>query len=297
MGLVRFAVHAEWLRWNRLLRDCVSLSMAAATIPAIFGRGSRAPLTVSPARRGSTSPRGSRPTLGLQQTLSKEIGLPEAHMSPEEPNPPPQVQVNRTAVFAEQKALADLAARCLAGDAQAWEQLARTQHRKIYGICYRFTGSQSDAEDLTQEAFLKMYRNLASFDPSKGGFTTWLTTLTRNLLVDNYRRSRLERASDSLDESYDGEEDGVTKADRLADGGKSQEQHVVGLELRAQIQEALQQVSPDLREAVILRDLEDMDYKEIADILQVPQGTVKSRISRGRSELARLLKRIEGQVM
>ena len=271
--------------------------MAAATIPAIFGRRSRTPLTVSPARHGSASPRGSRTSPGLQQTLSKEIGLPEAHMSPEEPNSQPQVQGNRAAVLAEQKALADLAARCLAGDAQAWEQLARTQHRKIYGICYRFTGSQSDAEDLTQEAFLKMYRNLASFDPAKGGFTTWLTTLTRNLLVDNYRRSRLERASDSLDESYDGEEDGATKADRLADGGKSQEQHVAGLELRAQIQEALQQVSPDLREAVILRDLEDLDYKEIADILQVPQGTVKSRISRGRSELARLLKRIEGQVM
>ena len=218
-------------------------------------------------------------------------------MSPEEPNSQPQVQGNRAAVLAEQKGLANLAARCLAGDAQAWEQLARTQHRKIYGICYRFTGSQSDAEDLTQEAFLKMYRNLASFDPAKGGFTTWLTTLTRNLLVDNYRRSRLERASDSLDESYDGKEDGATKADRLADGGKSQEQHVAGLELRAQIQGALQQVSPDLREAVILRDLEDLDYKEIADILQVPQGTVKSRISRGRSELARLLKRIEGQVM
>jgi RNA polymerase sigma-70 factor (ECF subfamily) len=220
-------------------------------------------------------------------------------MSPEEPKSQPQAQMqgDRTAALAEQKSLADLAARCLTGDAQAWEQLARTQHRKIYGICYRFTGSQSDAEDLTQEAFLKMYRNLASFDPAKGSFSTWLTTLTRNLLVDNYRRSRLERTSDSLDESYDGEEDGPTKADRLADGGKTQEQHVAGLELKAQIQEALKLVSPDLREAVILRDLEDMDYKDIAEILGVPQGTVKSRISRGRSELARLLKRIEGQVM
>ena len=72
---------------------------------------------------------------------------------------------------------------------------------------------------------------------------------------------------------------------------------MAGLELRAQIQQALAQVSPDLREAVILRDLEDMDYKDIAEILGVPQGTVKSRISRGRSELAKLLKRIEGQVM
>jgi RNA polymerase sigma-70 factor (ECF subfamily) len=233
----------------------------------------------------------------MQQPLLKEIRLTEAHMLPEEPNSHPQVQGDRTAAIAEQKALSVLAARCLAGDALAWEQLARTQHRKIYGICYRFTGSQSDAEDLTQEAFLKIYRNLASFDPAKGGFTTWITTLTRNLLVDNYRRSRLERASDSLDESFDGVEDGATKAERLADGGKTQEQHVAGLELRAQIQEALKQVSPDLRKAVILRDLEDMDYKEIAEILGVPQGTVKSRISRGRSELARLLKRIEGQVM
>lgn len=270
--------------------------MATATIPEVFGRDSRTPLAVSPARRVSTSQVSGRIT-SLQQPLSKEIRLNEAHMSPEEPKSQPQVQGDRTAAIAEQKALADLAVLCLAGDAQAWEQLARTQHRKIYGICYRFTGSQSDAEDLTQEAFLKMYRNLASFDPAKGGFTTWLTTLTRNLLVDNYRRSRLERASDSLDESYDCDDDGPTKAERLTDGGKTQEQHVAGLELRTQIQEALKQVSPDLREAVILRDLEDMDYKEIAEILQVPQGTVKSRISRGRSELARLLKRIEGQVM
>jgi RNA polymerase sigma-70 factor (ECF subfamily) len=270
--------------------------MAAATIPAVFGRGAKAPLAVSTARRGP-SPLGSGRTPGLQQPLLKELRLTEAHMPPEEPKSPPQVQGDRAAALDEQRALADLAALCLAGDAQAWEQLARTQHRRIYGLCYRFTGSQSDAEDLTQEAFLKLYRNLASFDPAKGGFTTWLTTLTRNLLVDNYRRSRLERASDSLDESYDCEDDGPTKAERLADGGKTQEQHVAGLELRAQIQEALQQVSPDLREAVILRDLEDLDYKEIADILGVPQGTVKSRISRGRSELARLLKRIEGQVM
>jgi RNA polymerase sigma-70 factor (ECF subfamily) len=270
--------------------------MAAATIPAVFGRGAKAPLAVSTARRGP-SPLGSGRTPGLQQPLLKELRITEAHMPPEEPKSPPQVQGDRAAALDEQRALADLAALCLAGDAQAWEQLARTQHRRIYGLCYRFTGSQSDAEDLTQEAFLKLYRNLASFDPAKGGFTTWLTTLTRNLLVDNYRRSRLERASESLDESYDCEDDGPTKAERLADGGKSQEQHVAGLELRAQIQEALQQVSPDLREAVILRDLEDLDYKEIADILGVPQGTVKSRISRGRSELARLLKRIEGQVM
>ena len=270
--------------------------MASATIPALFGRCAKTPLAVPPGRFRPT-PVTRDKTHTVQQPLSKEIRLAEAHMSPEEPKSQTQLPGDRTAALAEQKALADLAVRCLAGDGQAWEQLAKSQHRRIYGICYRFTGSQSDAEDLSQEAFLKMYKNLASFDPEKGSFTTWLTTLTRNLLVDNYRRSRLERVSDSLDEGYEGEEDGPTKAERLTDGGKSQEQHVAGLELKAQIQEALKQVSPDLREAVILRDLEDMDYKEIAEILGVPQGTVKSRISRGRSELARLLKRIEGQVM
>lgn len=220
----------------------------------------------------------------------------EARMTPLEPDNGRQ-SPERAAAIAEQKRLAELAARCVAGDAVAWEELARTQHKRIYGICYRFTGSASDAEDLTQEAFLKMFKNLDSFDPTKGGFTTWLTTLTRNLLVDNYRRTRLERASDSLDEPLGDEDGGATKLDRLEDEGRSQHDHVAGLELRAQIQEALKQVSPELREAVILRDLEDMDYKDIAEVLGVPQGTVKSRISRGRSELARLLKRIEGQVM
>jgi RNA polymerase sigma-70 factor, ECF subfamily len=227
--------------------------------------------------------------------------MPDTRLPQDAPDTPAAMPVpipaQRAEALAEQKALADLAARCLQGDAVAWEALAKGQHRRIYGICYRFTGSQSEAEDLTQEVFLKMFRNLSNFDPAKGGFTTWLTTLTRNLLVDNYRRTRMERASDSLDETYDGEEDGPSKGDKLADTGKSQEQLVAGMELRAQIQHALAQVSPDLREAVILRDLEDMDYKEIAEILGVPQGTVKSRISRGRAELAKLLKRIEGQVM
>ena len=275
--------------------------MAAATIPAVFGHPTGSPWNTP------------RTTPGPKPSVKQEVRH-VTRMSPQEPQPgtqpgstiPPQapsappsaaLSPERSAAIAEQKALAELAARCLAGDPQAWEQLATTQHRRVYGICYRFTGSQSDAEDLTQETFLKMYRNLASFDPTKGGFTTWLTTLTRNLLVDNYRRTRLERASDSLDETYDGEDDGPSRAERLVDGGKTQEQHVSGLQLRAQIQAALQQVSPELREAVILRDLEDMDYKDIAEVLHIPQGTVKSRISRGRSELARLLKRIEGQVM
>ena len=135
----------------------------------------------------------------------QEMRRAEAAGLPEGPKPVPDAapktasQADRAAALAEQQRLAELAARCMAGDAVAWEQLARTQHRRVYGICYRFTGSPTDAEDLTQEVFLKMFRNLDNFDPARGGFTTWLTTLTRNLLVDNYRRTRMDRVSDSLD--------------------------------------------------------------------------------------------------
>lgn len=268
--------------------------MAAATIPAMFERGVPSAWGTGLARR-EPPVRAVRRETGPGGSPMKERAVSETRLGPEEPET--RVGPERAAATAEQAQLAELAARCLAGDAAAWEHLARTQHRRIYGICYRFTGSQTEAEDLTQEVFLKMYRNLGSFDPTKGGFTTWLTTLTRNLLVDNYRRSRLERASDSLDESVDGEDEGPSRAERLADSRPGQEHHVAGLELRAQIQAALKQVSPELREAVILRDLEDMDYKDIAEVLGVPQGTVKSRISRGRSELARLLKGMEGKVM
>ncbi len=198
---------------------------------------------------------------------------------------------------AEQDALALMVRQCLAGDQSAWNRMVAGQHKRVYAICYRFLGDATEAEDITQDVFLKVYRNLSSFDASKGGFQTWITTLTRNLLVDNYRRTRLDRASDSLDEPFSGEEDGPTQAERLADTRQNQEQRFAGLELRAAIQGALTKLSPELREAVILRDLEDLDYKEIAVVLKIPEGTVKSRISRGRAELARLLQRMEGQVV
>ena len=207
---------------------------------------------------------------------------------------PLEVKLQRTPEQeAEQEAVAKLVRQCIAGDPQAWQQLVVSQHRRIYAICYRFTGSPTDAEDLTQDVFLKLYKNLASFDTLKGSFQTWITTLARNLLVDHFRRTRLDRASDSLDASFDGEEDGPTMGDRLADERPSQEQQYARLELKVKVQAALKQLSPELREAVILRDLEDMDYKEIAVVLRIPEGTVKSRISRGRGELARLLQRID----
>jgi RNA polymerase sigma-70 factor, ECF subfamily len=232
--------------------------------------------------------------------------LAPLHSSPQPPSardtllpPHPQVEITlerSPQQIAEQEATLKLVRQCLAGEQQGWQQLVASQHRRIYAICYRFTNSATDAEDLTQDVFIKVYRNLASFDTQKGSFQTWITTLARNLLVDHFRRTRIDRASDSLDASLGTDPDGPSMADRLPDPGPSQEQHVAGLELKATLQHALKQLSPELREAVILRDLEDMDYKEIAQVLHIPEGTVKSRISRGRGELARLLQRIERQI-
>ena len=189
-----------------------------------------------------------------------------------------------------------LVKRCLDGDAGAWTELVAAQQRRVYALCYRFTASAHDAEDLTQDVFIKVYGNLRSFDAAKGSFPTWITTLTRNLLVDHFRRSRQQRATDSLDAGWDQGPD-APRPEPLVDPRSTPLQHAVRKQLECLVQNALARVSPELREAVILRDLQDMDYKEIAQVLSIPQGTVKSRISRGRAELARLLERTKGQVM
>ncbi len=120
--------------------------------------------------------------------------------------------------------------------------------------------------------------------------------MTRNLLVDNFRRTRNQRATSSLDDGWDASDE-LRPVDRLMAGGPSPHESAAKKELAKMVQNALTRVSPELREAVILRDLQDMDYKEIAQVLGIPEGTVKSRISRGRAELARLLERTKREVM
>jgi RNA polymerase sigma-70 factor (ECF subfamily) len=186
--------------------------------------------------------------------------------------------------------------RCMDGDSSAWAELVRAQHRRVYGLCYRFTGNPADAEDLTQDVFLKIYTNLASFDTGRGSLNVWIATMTRNLLVDNFRRTRNQRATSSLDDGWESAEE-LKPIDRLTARGISPHESAASKELAKMVQEALARVSVDLREAVILRDLQDMDYKEIACVLGIPEGTVKSRISRGRAELARLLERNRREVM
>lgn len=178
----------------------------------------------------------------------------------------------------------NLVERCLAGSDVAWEDLVKLHTRRVYAICYRFTSSDSEAQDLSQDVFLRVFKNLKSFRAGEGSFVVWLTRLTRNLLIDHYRRTKLERLTESLEGQAPVLEEKATTFNRT-DG------ILAGREASEVLQAALQKLSPELRETVILRDLEELEYREIALILSVPEGTVKSRLNRGRAELARVLKR------
>lgn len=160
----------------------------------------------------------------------------------------------------------------------------RIHTRRVYGLCYRFTGSDTEAQDLTQEVFLRVFRTLKSFRSAEGSFGTWLSRLTRNLLIDHYRRSRQERITDPIEDQLPVLEQAMASSAR-PDG------LIVGREASEILQAALQRLSPDLRETVILRDLQEMEYREIAQVLNIPEGTVKSRLNRGRAELARILRK------
>lgn len=181
----------------------------------------------------------------------------------------------------------ELVRRCRAGEASAWDALLHAHTRKVYNLCYRFTGRGEEAEDLTQEVFIKIFQTLRTYDTAQGTFSAWLRRVARNHLVDHYRRTKKDRGTSSLEDEL-----GTLEAKRapVAEPVAQVERR----ERKEMLQAALDKLSPDMREAVILRDLQDLDYQEIAQILGVPEGTVKSRINRGRLELARVLKRMEG---
>lgn len=180
--------------------------------------------------------------------------------------------------------------RCLAGEAAAWEELVRTHTRRVYSICYRFGGNEHRAQDLTQEVFLRVFRTLGSYRAGEGSFGVWLARLTRNLLIDNYRREKYERVTGSIEEMLPMIEERSSSTSRA-------DSILAGREASEVLQSALQKLPPELRETVILRDLEELEYREIAEVLQVPEGTVKSRLNRGRAELGRLLKRHQAALL
>jgi RNA polymerase sigma-70 factor (ECF subfamily) len=180
----------------------------------------------------------------------------------------------------------ELVRRCLAGENSAWEALLQIHTPRVYTLSLRFTGRADVAEDLTQEIFIKVFQTLKSYDSVQGSFSTWLSRVARNHLVDHYRRTHKDRVTSSIEDLLPTLEEKPGVGEHPEDRVQSRERHEL-------LQEALNALSPDLREAVILRDLNDLDYAEIAQVLSVPVGTVKSRINRGRVELARLLKRMD----
>src|ERR1700754_2985482 len=174
--------------------------------------------------------------------------------------------------------------QCLSGDQVAWEAIVRQNWRKVFNVAYKFVGKHDEAEDLTQDIFLKIFRALKTFD-RRANFQTWIISISRNLCIDHYRSVRKERQTIARE---------VDTSDRQpASAERGPYQVVEHGDLRALLRQALQTLPVTLRTAVILRDLQELSYQEIADRLGLPEGTVKSRINRGRIELAHQLKRLQ----
>ena len=180
---------------------------------------------------------------------------------------------------------AELVRRCRAGDGAAWEEIVQNYSRRIYNLAYRFTSRADTAEDLTQEVFIRVYRSLDQYNPKQGDLQNWLMRLARNLIIDDYRKRQRapqdEAADDLEDHQY-----------HLRAAGNTVQREMERRELGVQVQAGIDKLSHDLRTCVILRDIEELSYQEIVDLLRIPEGTVKSRINRGRIELAKILRRM-----
>jgi RNA polymerase sigma-70 factor, ECF subfamily len=189
--------------------------------------------------------------------------------------------------LASTEAIDALIQRCLAGDQGAWEEIVRHHWRRVFNIAYKFTGRHDEAEDLTQDVFLKIFKSLKTFD-RRANFQTWLVSVSRNLCIDHYRSVRKER--ETIDRDVD--------AGELTPSAPGQSAYAT-LEQRDRVsllRRALAELPPTLRTAVMLRDIQEFSYQEIADQLHLPEGTVKSRINRGRTELARQVQRLRDEL-
>jgi RNA polymerase sigma-70 factor (ECF subfamily) len=180
---------------------------------------------------------------------------------------------------------ADLVRRARGGDGTAWEEIVATYSRRIFNLAYRFTSSADAAEDLTQDVFIRIYKTLDQYDPRQGDLSNWLMRLARNLIIDDYRH-RQRNPQDTMADTVDDHQY------HLRAVGTSAHKEMERRELAAQVQAGIDKLPPDLKTCVILRDVEELSYQEIVEVLQIPEGTVKSRINRGRIELAKILRRM-----
>jgi RNA polymerase sigma-70 factor (ECF subfamily) len=178
-----------------------------------------------------------------------------------------------------------------AGQVHAYADLVRKYQDRVYNTCWRICGSAEDARDLTQDVFLKALESIGTFR-GRSAFYTWIFRIAANMSI-SYRRKRVRRSAVSLDDPVSGDGHGnpatlsrMLSDDRAADPADGP----MAAETRHQVAQALAALEPDYRAVIVLRDIEQFDYQEIADILEVALGTVKSRLHRGRMALRELLK-------
>lgn len=157
--------------------------------------------------------------------------------------------------------------------------LVNTYSRRIFNLAYQFSGTREEAEDMTQEIFFKLYNSLKKFDFDRN-FDAWLLTLARNHLIDEYRRTKWEKKTRDEFDEYSLKETSEI----------SPEEAVMREETKKIVWEGFNHLSSDIRMAVILRDIHGKKYEEVAEIMNLPLGTIKSRVNRGRIQLARVLK-------
>lgn len=178
-----------------------------------------------------------------------------------------------------------LVRRARNGDSAAFGMLVSRYQDRVLNACYRLCGSRDDAEDLTQTAFVKAYEALPRFE-AKSSFYTWLFRIAVNLTL-SHRRSRGRRKTISLDGGDDDRRPDPAAADEDTDVARTAERN----ELREHLSAALAELDAEFRAVVVLKDIENMDYATIAQVLDLPLGTVKSRLHRGRLALRERLTR------
>ncbi len=178
---------------------------------------------------------------------------------------------------------AELIERCLRKDNSAWELVLTRHRRRIFHIAYKFTGRHDEAEDLTQEILFKVFRSLDKFNRD-ADLGTWLSSVARNYCIDRYRAGKREREVVVED---------LLALDLAPAASGNPHRALEDHDRRSFVRRGLEQLPGKLREAVVLRDLQGLTYQEMAAQLQLPEGTVKSRINRGREELSRLLRRAQ----
>ncbi len=176
--------------------------------------------------------------------------------------------------------------RAQQGDNGAFEELLLLHQKKVYNLCLRMSANPDDALDLSQEAFLRAWRSLGQYQ-FEASFSTWLFRLTSNICIDFLRRKK-RRQETSLTESYDDSDEGTELS--VPDAQPGPEQQAMTNETKIELARAMEQLSPKHREILQLRVIEDLQYEQIADILGVRVGTVKSRLARARLSFRKILK-------